>query len=162
MPNVSFETTVKPIEIKIIGVVRRSPQEISADILDTKRWPEFTGYAFLPGIEEAHFETQTPDVVGSRIKVRNTDGSTHIEEIVEWGLPNRLALKFQAFESPVKHLATHFLEVWAFRQTADGTEVTRSMTMYPKGIAGAILLVPISRLMKKAFEKSLSQTSTAH
>jgi hypothetical protein len=152
---------MKPIEVRIVGVVRRSPQEICAEILDTSRWPEFTGYAFLPGIEEAHFEIQTPEVIGSRIKVRNTDGSTHIEEIVEWNLPSRLALKFQTFESPVKHLATHFLEVWTFRETAGGTEVTRSMTMYPKGIAGWLMLIPISKLMKKAFEKNLNQTSTS-
>lgn len=151
---------MKPIEVKIAGRVHKTPQEISTEILDTQRWPEFTGYAFLPGIEEAHFEIQTPDIVGSRIKVRNTDGSSHVEEIVEWNLPHRLALKFQAFESPLKHLATHFLEVWAFRETTDGTEVTRSMTMYPKGIAGRIMLIPISKLMKKALEKQLRQMST--
>lgn len=150
---------MKPIEIKIAGVLRRSPQEISAEILDTERWPEFTGYAFLPGIEQACFETKTPEVVGSRIRVCNTDGSSHLEEIIQWDIPNCIALQFQEFESPLRNLATHFVEVWTFRETAGGTKVTRSMTMYPKSIAGWLMLIPISKLMKKAFEKQLSQTS---
>jgi hypothetical protein len=152
---------MKPIEVKIAGLVYKSPQEICSEILDTRRWSEFKGYSILPGIEQALFETKTPEVIGSRIKVRNTDGSSHVEEIIEWDVHNRIALKFQEFDSPVRNLATHFIEVWEFRTVADGTEVTRSMTMYPKGVAGGIMLIPISRLMKKAFEKHLSQMSSA-
>jgi hypothetical protein len=33
------------------------------------------------------------------------------------------------------------------------------MTMYPRGVFGWLMLVPISRLMKKAFEKNLVQLS---
>jgi hypothetical protein len=82
-----------------------------------------------------------------------------VEEIIEWDVFRRIAVRFQEFDSPLRNLATHFIEVWTFRETAGGTEVTRSMTMYPKGIAGWLMLNPISRLMKKAFEKNLSQTS---
>lgn len=151
---------MKPIIVRIIGQTNRSPQEICAEFLDTNRWPEFKGYSILPGIEQAHFETKTPELIGSRINVKNTDGSSHVEEIIEWDVLNRIELKFQEFDSPLKKLATHFIEVWEFRKSADGTEVTRSMTMYPKGIAGRIMLIPISKLMKKALEKQLRQMST--
>ncbi len=152
---------MKPIEISVTGLIRKSSQEICVDFLDTSRWPEFKGYAILPGIEQAHIETKTPEVIGSRIKVRNTDGSSHVEEIIEWDVRNRIAVKFQEFNSPLRNLATHFIEVWEFRQAADGTDVSRTMTMHPKGIVGWLVLIPISRLMKKAFEKHLSQTSAA-
>lgn len=149
---------MKPIEIKITAHSPRSPQELFDDFLDVSRWSEFKGYFILPGIEKAEFEFKTPDLIGSRVRVHNTDGSTHVEEIIEWDAQNRIAVKFQAFEPPVKHLATHFIETWEFRCSADGTQVTRSMRMYPKGWAGWFMLVPISRLMKKAFEKQLSQS----
>ena len=149
---------MKPIEIKILGHTQKSSQEICLELLDTERWSEFTGYSILPGIEHAHFETKTPGLVGSRINVQNTDGSSHVEEIIEWDVDNKVALRFQEFDSPLKHLATHFVETWEFRKSANGTEMSRTMTMVPKGIFGWFMLLPISRLMKKAFEKNLIQT----
>lgn len=149
---------MKPIEVSIAGVTHKSSQEICAEFLDTNRWSEFKGYGFLPGIEQAHFETKTPELIGSRIKVKNTDGSSHVEEIIEWDVLRRIAVRFEEFDSPLRNLATHFIEVWEFRSAIAGTEIMRSMTMYPKGIAGWLMLKPISRLMKKAFEKQLSET----
>ena len=143
---------MKPITIQIEGVVPLAPPEICAGILDTERWSEFQGYGILPGIRHAHMETKTPGVLGSRIRVHNTDGSSHVEEIVEWDVNRRIALRFQEFDSPVQHFATHFLEAWEFRPAAGGTRVTRRMTMFPRGLFGWLMLLPISRLMKKAFE----------
>ncbi len=152
---------MKPIEIKIVRHVQKSSPEICTEILDTERWPEFEGYSILPGIKSAHFEVKTPEFVGSRIRVQNKDGSSHVEEIIEWDVANRIALRFQEFNSPLQNLATHFIETWEFRKSPDGTEASRIMTMYPKGLFGWIMLIPISKLMKKAFEKNLSQTSSA-
>jgi hypothetical protein len=148
---------MKPIEIRIIGITRKSPQKLCVELLDTDRWSEFQGYAILPGIERAYFETKTSDLVGSRIKVRNTDGSSHIEDIIDWDMGNRVVLRLQGFNSPIQHLTTHFVETWEFSQLANGTEVARTMTMYPKNPLGWLMLLPISRLMKKAFEKHLVQ-----
>jgi hypothetical protein len=150
---------MKPIEIKIIGHTPKPSQEICLELLNTENWPEFEGYSILPGIEHAHFETKTPGWVGSRIKVQNKDGSSHVEEITEWDVVNKVALRFQEFNSPLQHFATHFIETWEFSKSANGTDVSRTMTMYPKGMLGWLMLVPISRLMKKAFEKNLIQMS---
>lgn len=150
---------MQPIEIRITGYVQKSSQEICAEFLDTERWSEFEGYSILPGIAKARFETRTPELVGSRVKVHNTDGSSHVEQIVEWDPTNRVALKFQEFTPPLKHLATHFIETWTFRKAAGGTEVSRTMTMYPKGMVGWLILLPISRIMKKAIEKNLARTT---
>jgi hypothetical protein len=145
---------MKPIEIKLIGHTRKSPQEICAALLNTERWPDFQGYSILPGIKLAYFETRTPDLMGSRIRVQNTDGSSHVEEIIAWDEANRVAFRFQEFSAPLKNLATHFVESWEFNHTAEGTDMSRSMTLFPKGILGWFMLMPISRLMKKAFEKN--------
>ena len=57
---------------------RRDRQQI----LDLSKWPEFNGYGPLPGIREADFETKTDEIVGTKIRVTNRDGSTHVEEIL--------------------------------------------------------------------------------
>jgi len=149
---------MKPIGIKITAQINQSSEEICAAFLDTNRWAEFKGFSILPGIQKAHFENKTPELVGSRIKVLNSDGSSHLEEIIEWDVSHRIALRFQDFSAPLQHFATHFIEVWEFRQSTEGTVVSRSMVMYPKGLFGWLILVPISKLMKKAFELNLADT----
>ena len=42
----------------------------------------------------------------------------------------------------------------------EGTEIERSMKMYPKHVMGWLILKPISILMKKALEKNLMQFSS--
>lgn len=148
---------MKPIEIIIFGSVQKTSQEICSIILDTNYWSEFKGYFILPGIRSAQFEIRTPSVVGSRIKVQNNDGSSHVEEIIEWNISNKVVLKFQEFDSPLKYFATHFIEVWNFSDSNNGTKIIRTMTLYHKGVIGWLILKPISQLMKKALEKNLTQ-----
>ena len=150
---------MKPIQIQIYGSTTKSPQEICADLLDTERWSDFGGYSILPGIKHASFETRTPEVTGSKIKVQNTDGSSHTEEILEWDVQKKVVLKFQEFTPPLKNFASHFIETWEFETTATGTLTTRSMVMHPMGVGSWLILLPISKLMKKAFEKNASQFS---
>ena len=127
------------------------------EFLDLERWPEFKGYWILPGIASARFELRTPDILGSRIKVQNTDGSSHVEEIIEWDVEHKLAIKFHEFKPPLQYLATHFIETWNFDIAARGTDVSRAMSLYPRGILGWFMLLPVSRLMKRGFEKNASQ-----
>lgn len=149
---------MKPIEIKIVGHIQKTSQEICTELLDTGRWSEFKGYSILPGIKNARYEVKTPGVIGSKIMVENNDGSSHVEEIIEWDVANRIALRFQEFNSPLQNLATHFIETWEFHKSSNGTEASRKMTMYPKGLFGWLMLHPISQLMKKAFEENFRQT----
>lgn len=151
---------MKPIEINIHGSTNQTPHEICAFFLETERWPEFTRYSILPGIKQASFENKTPELVGSRIRVFNTDGSTHVEEIVEWNEDHKIILRFQDFSAPLKYLASHFVEEWQFHRLGTVTELTRSMTFHPKGLFGWLMLIPISRLMKKAFEQNARLAAT--
>ena len=90
MNPITFECRV---ELKLTG------EEIAKNILDLGKWPEFQGYGILPGIKSAEFETKTSDVVGTRIAVTNSDGSSHVEEIVEWDPERKLVLELKAFST---------------------------------------------------------------
>jgi len=61
-----------------------TPDVIAEQIIDVSKWTDFKGYLFLPGIKVASFEIKTATIGGSRIRVINTDGSTHVKEIVDW------------------------------------------------------------------------------
>jgi hypothetical protein len=148
---------MKPIEFHITRRTLKSSRDLCAEFLNTARWSEFSGYGILPGIANAQFELLTKDIVGSRIQVKNRDGSTHVEVITAWDVDQKIAVRFQEFRSPLESLATHFIESWEFRSMGAETEVTRRMTMYPRGWSGWLMLLPISILMKKAFEKNANQ-----
>lgn len=147
-----------PIIIQVHTTSHLTPQAICAGILEMERWPEFKGYGFLPGIKQAYFEVQTPTVVGSRIRVHNLDGSSHVEAIVKWEVNHQVTLQFESFSPPLNGLATHFVENWHFRPTANGTQVTRTMALYPKNLMGGLMLRLIAPLMKEAFEQHLGAT----
>ena len=74
---------MKPITFTCEETLLLAPEDIARQILDLTKWPDFKGYGPVPGIKVAEFEVQTPGIVGSRIRVTNQDGSSHVEEIVE-------------------------------------------------------------------------------
>ena len=95
---------MKPITFACEGTFRLAPEDIARQILDLTKWPDFHGYGPLPGIKVAEFEVQTPGIVGTRIRVTDTDGSSHIEEIVEWEPDRRLRLLMHEFSAPLRSL----------------------------------------------------------
>ena len=129
---------------------------MSAEFLDTSRWPEFQGYLFLPGVRGAQIETSEPGMIGTRIRVQNTDGSTHVEEIIAWDPGRRIAVRFGEFQPQLSRLATYFEETWDFRETGEGTEVIRRMELHPKGMLGRVMLPWVAILMKKAFKRQMA------
>ncbi len=148
---------MKPITFSCQETLSLTPKDIAHKILDVAKWPEFKGYAFLPGIKHAEFEVQTPGIVGSRIRVINTDGSSHVEEIVEWQPDQRLTMMLKDFSPPLSWLATGFEETWEFIRLHHGTEVTRSFKVNARSSLTRICLLPISWFLKKAVARHLWQ-----
>lgn len=144
-----------PITFTAQAHLRASPIQVADAILDLSNWPDFTGYGPLPGIESAEFIDRTPEVLGSRIQVKNTDGSTHVEEIVEWEPNRRLSMTLSEFSPPLSYLASSFDEVWAFHRQEEQTFVTRSFYLHPKNTPARIVLWFISFLLKRAIELHL-------
>jgi hypothetical protein len=148
---------MKPITFSCTETLPFAPEAVAAQILDLANWPVFTGYGVLPGIKAAQFEVRTPGVVGTRIRVTNTDGSTHIEEIVEWEPDRRLRLAMKEFSPPLSRLATEFEELWEFERLGDGTRVVRSFKLHPKSFLARPVLWLISLLLKRAIARHLRQ-----
>ena len=122
---------MKPITFSCTETLPLPPEEIAGQILDLANWTGFTGYGPMPGIRAAAFESRTPEVVGTRIRVTNTDGSSHVEEVAEWHPDRRLRLEMKDFSPPLSRLATRFEETWDFERAGGGTRVVRSFALHP-------------------------------
>jgi len=133
------------------------PEAIAGQILELDRWPEFQGYGVLPGIRKAEFETRTPCVVGTRIRVTSRDGSTHTEEILSWEPERRVQLRMTDFTPPLSWLATEFLETWEFKGENGRTVVVRSFELHPRSRLTSPPLRLIAGLLRRAVERHLRQ-----
>lgn len=146
-----------PIRFACDETLGLSADDIALQILDVANWPDFQGYAFLPGIQRAEFEVRTPQVVGSRIRVFNADRSSHVEEIVDWQPGRRLTLHMKEFSPPVSRLATRFDEDWEFEPLGAGTKVTRAFQLHARSAFSWPALWLISIFLKKAIARHLRQ-----
>ena len=147
---------MKPITFACQETLSLAPKDIAEQILDVTKWPNFRGYGPIPGIKSAEFETRTPSVVASRILVTNLDGSSHVEEIVEWQPDRRLRLQMGNFSKPLSGLATGFVETWEFERVGNETKVTRSFEMNAKSALAKPVLWLISFFLKRAIARHLT------
>jgi len=134
-----------------------APEDIARQILDLTKWPDFHGYGPIPGIKTAVFDVHTPGVIGTRIRVTNLDGSSHIEEIVEWQLDRRVRLEFKEFSPPLSRLARMFEKIWDFERVDGKTRVTRTFRLHPKSMLARCLLWMISFLLKRAIARHMRE-----
>ena len=148
---------MRPIRFSCTDTLALAPADIAGRILDLANWTDFTGYVVLPGIKAAEYEVRTPGVVGSRIRVVNTDGSSHVEEIEEWQPDHSLRLRMKEFSPPLSRLATSFVESWVFHRLDGGTRVTRSFELHPKSGLTRPALWLISLLLRRAIARHLRQ-----
>lgn len=148
---------MRPITFRCNAMLPLAPEDIAGQILDLARWPEFAGYGPLPGIRSAEFEARTPEVVGTRIRVTNRDGTTHVEEVIDWQPDRRVRLRMSDFSAPLSRLATEFVETWEFERNGDETRVTRSFQLHAKGRATRPVLWLISLLLRRAVARHLRQ-----
>ena len=152
---------MRPIRFACQETLPYPPEQIARQVLDLPRWPEFRGYGVLPGIKSAAFERQTPEVVGTRIRVANTDGSTHTEEIVEWEPERHLRLRIGDFSPPLSRLATGFDETWEFTPAGAETQVLRSFELHPHSNWTRPVVWLISMSLKRAIARHLRQIKEA-
>jgi hypothetical protein len=148
---------MKPITFSCEQTLALAPEDIARQILDVTKWPDFHGYGPLPGIKVAVFDLQTPGIVGTRIRVTNLDGSSHVEEIVEWQPDQRVRLHMKEFSAPLSRLATGFEETWEFQRVESGTHVTRSIRLHAKSVLARLPLWVISYFLKRAIERHLRE-----
>jgi hypothetical protein len=146
-----------PITFSCKETLLLTPEEIARQILDLITWPEFHGYGPIPGIKTAEFDVEKPGVVGTRIRVTNLDGSSHVEEVVEWQPDHRVRLEMKEFSPPLLRLATKFEELWDFERVEGKTKVTRSFQLHAKSMLARCVLWMISFLLKRAVARHLRE-----
>lgn len=152
---------MQPITFACSRFIPHSAAEICAAIADASRWSEFKGYGPLPGIDNAEYAGRTDNMVGSQIRVRNRDGSEHIEEIIVWEPGSRVIMQLHGFTPPLSRLATHFIEEWDFAVQDKGTLVTRRFQMFGRQPLGRPILWLISLLFRQAVRQHLSDMARA-
>jgi hypothetical protein len=152
---------MKPITFTCRETLPLAPEEVARQILDLTKWPDFHGYGPIPGIKVAEFDGQTPCITGTRIRVTNLDGSSHVEEIVEWQPDHRIRLEMKEFSPPLSRLATRFEETWEFKRTGNETHVTRSFRLHAKTFPARLLLWVISFFLKRAIARHLREMKTS-
>lgn len=152
---------MKPITFNCHETLPLAPESVAQQILDVANWPDFRGYGPIPGIKSAEFETRTPNVVGSRIRVTNLNGSTHVEEIVVWQPSLRLQLQMKDFSKPLSGLASGFVETWDFEQFGHETRAVRSFELNAKSMLMKPVLWFISFFLKLAIARHLSEIKQA-
>jgi hypothetical protein len=148
---------MQPITFLCEDTLSLTPDEIVGLIMDTSNWCKFRGYGPIPGIKSAEFDVRTPAIVGSRVRVTETNGSTHVEEFVEWQQGQRLRQVFSEFSPPLSRLAAGMEETWEFSRIGDKTRVLRSFKLLPKSALARPFLWLIALLLKRAIARNLRE-----
>lgn len=124
-----------------------TPLEATFDfVVSTEAMRLFTGYGPIPGIQEVHFHWGGVHSVGSRATVRNTDGSTHTEEILAHQRPVRHVIGMSGFALPLSALVSHAEEEWLFSASPRGTQVERTFTFTLRSAAAWPAAAPLVHL----------------
>lgn len=134
-----------------------SPEQICEEIFDVDRWSCFKGYVPLPGIAKVTMKSPANSIVGTEFYVENTDGSKHKETVQSFNAGKCLIIKMSDFTSPIKNIATHFIERWDFVDTTSGYRINRTLELYQKNAFASLPLWLISRLLKKAVARHTHQ-----
>jgi hypothetical protein len=130
----------------------QEPQYIFDSFLQIEKWNDFKGFGIIPGIKTANFIIKTDSIKGTIIQVKNSDGSSHKEEILAFEKDTYLKIKMYDFSKPLSYFASFFIEEWALKKIEDGYKVERSMTLLSKGMISKFILKVISRSLKKAIQ----------
>jgi hypothetical protein len=152
---------MQPITFECQHLIPATGAVICAQIAETARWSDFQGDGLLPGIVQANYETRAPNMVGSRIRVQNTDGSRHVEEIYAWEPGVAVGMKLCEFTPPLKHLASHFTEDWRFEAQGHHTLVTRTLRLYPRAAFTRPAVWLIAVLFRRAIARHLAEMARA-
>jgi hypothetical protein len=148
---------MRPIRFSLGATLPQSPTVITDTIAEVSQWAAFTGYGPLPGIQEAVYEHRSEDMVESRIRCTNTDGSTHTEVIYEWEPGERIVMVLQDFSPPLSRIAAQFVEEWELEEEGSGTRLTRRLDLHPKNALMWLPLFLISLFFRRAIARQMAE-----
>ena len=124
---------------------------------------DFVGYGPIPGINQVEVRSDGPtEGVGLIRDVHNTDGSKHLEEVVEFEFPKRIVDRITELKAPMKWLAHEVVDEFVFEQDNDGGTLLvrtfrinlRSFLLWPLGKVSFWFL---SKAMKKHHARAIER-----
>ena len=121
-------------------------------IFDVTQWSTFEGYGPLPGIAEAEIIQAGVTQVGTKFREKNRDGSHHEETVIDFVAGHAITLRMDNFPVPVRHIASHFIERWAFEARGNMTSVTRTFELHPRNLFGSVVLRIVAIIFRRAVE----------
>lgn len=146
---------MKPIHLICEASLNGGTDIVFSGMQDVSQWSSFVGYGPLPGIKKAEYERRTDDMIGSIIRVQNTDGSSHTETIREWAPGQSIVMEFGSFTPPLAHLASKFVERWSFARSGNVTLARREFELYPRSPLTYAPLWMISKFLKRGMAQHL-------
>ena len=142
---------MNPVEFTASRLISQNALKVCESIADVESWSDFNGHGIVPGIDKAVYEKRTEDLTGSIIKILNSDGSHHREEILEWIPGERIVMKIYDFPLPLRTMATHFLEFWEFEEKGKNkTLITRTFQIFPVSFLTRPFINQLASLLKRA------------
>jgi len=141
------------VKFKVTANTTASPAEIIDSIFEVSNWHSFQGWGPIPSIASVELVRPTDSRIGATFKVKDGDGSTHEETVLEL-MPNQLlTMRMDNFSPPLDKIADHFIEIWRFRIQDGRTLLEREFNLHPKNFVGEILLRPIGYALRKAVQR---------
>lgn len=141
-------------EVLVPGAI----DDVFAYATDPRRISElFRGWGPIPAIEEMVVHGDGPTRVGTTRTIRNSDGTTLDEEVVEHSPPHRHAYRlFGNFQGLVKLMVREGRGSWTYSEerTADGHPLTRVRWDYEFELRNPAWIVVAAPLMKVAFHRA--------
>jgi carbon monoxide dehydrogenase subunit G len=124
------------------------PQSVWRLLTDIHKMPMFSGFGPIPGIQSARWVVGESCLEGAARQVRNTDGSTHIEDVVIAAPPSRLEDRIHGFTSPFRLLVREVRDRFELVPKDGATVLERTFAIElksPVWLPVAAMLVPLLR-----------------
>jgi hypothetical protein len=141
-----------------------TPQQVFAYATDLNTASEFfTGYGPVPAIRRMEMLDAPAPAVGARRRVDLADGSSLVEEILEWDPPHAHVYRVTGYHAPFSWLTRQGQGTWTFAQKSEGTRVTwhygyelTSPLAYP--LAAVIIGLWMKGAMRRALKSIADRT----
>ncbi len=130
-----------------------STERLWAFLTDNANLPTFIGFGPIPGIVGARWLTQGEIRLGAVREIRNTDGSTHREEVVTFEPGRAYEDRIDEFSSPLRWLVRQCSDRFEFEKTGSGAKLRRSFRIELR----SPLLMPVALVLRGFMRKAIDR-----
>jgi hypothetical protein len=118
--------------------------------------------AFMPGVSKTTDTTGPWDKPGSTRIVHLTDGTTVRETVVTATAPDYFAYRLTEFSSPmIRTIVKEARGQWWFTDSGSGLQAKWTYTAESKNAFGALLLLPVIKILWNRYMKAAMQATKA-